>query len=71
MSTTINDPKLNQIHQLYAAYGRGDVSGALADVADDVDWAAEASSNSVPWFGNYHGKSKQLSSSPRSRRTSR
>jgi ketosteroid isomerase-like protein len=56
MTTTITDPKLDKIHNLYAAYGRGDVAGALADLADDVDWAAEASGDSVPWFGNYRGK---------------
>jgi len=56
MTTTITDPKLDKIHNLYAAYGRGDVAGALADLADDVDWAAEASGGSVPWFGNYRGK---------------
>ena len=56
MTTTITDPRLDKIHNLYAAYGRGDVAGALADLADDVDWAAEASGDSVPWFGNYRGK---------------
>ena len=56
MTTTITDPRLDKIHNLYAAYGRGDVAGALADLADDVDWAAEASGGSVPWFGNYRGK---------------
>jgi ketosteroid isomerase-like protein len=56
MTTTMTDPKLDKIHNLYAAYGRGDVPGALADLADDVDWAAEASGDSVPWFGTYRGK---------------
>jgi ketosteroid isomerase-like protein len=56
MTTTITDPKLDKIHNLYAAYGRGDVAGALADLADDVDWAAEATSDAVPWFGSYRGK---------------
>ena len=53
-----HDPKLNKIHDLYAAYGRGDVAGALADLADDIDWAAEASGDSVPWFGRYLGKER-------------
>jgi ketosteroid isomerase-like protein len=56
MTATITDPKVDKIHNLYAAYGRGDVAGALIDLADDVDWAAEASGDSVPWYGNYHGK---------------
>ena len=58
MTTTITDPKLDKIHNLYAAYGRGDVAGALADLADDVDWAAEASGDAVPWFGTYRGKDR-------------
>lgn len=56
MTTTTTDSKLDKIHNLYAAYGRGDVAGALVDLADDVDWAAEASGDSVPWYGNYRGK---------------
>ena len=58
MTTTITDPRLDKIHNLYAAYGRGDVAGALADLAEDVDWAAEAAGDSVPWFGNYRGKDR-------------
>jgi ketosteroid isomerase-like protein len=49
-------PKIEAIHSLYAAFGRGDVEAILADLADDVDWAAEAASTSVPWYGNYRGK---------------
>ena len=55
-TTTTTDPKIHAIENLYAAYGRRDIEGALADLADDVDWAAEAASNSVPWYGNFHGK---------------
>lgn len=58
MTTMITDPKLDKIHNLYAAYGRGDVAGALADLADDVDWAAEAAGDSVPWYGSYLGKDR-------------
>lgn len=28
----------------------------LAEVSDDVDWAAEAAGTAVPWFGPHHGK---------------
>lgn len=28
----------------------------LADVADDVDWAAEAGSTTLPWYGPHRGK---------------
>ena len=50
------DPKVEAVQRLYEAYGRGDVDTVLAEVADDVDWAAEASSTSVPWFGSHRGK---------------
>ena len=32
------------------------MEAVLAEVADDVDWAAEAASTSVPWFGSHRGK---------------
>jgi ketosteroid isomerase-like protein len=44
------------VHRLYDAYGRADLDAVLAELADDVDWAAEAASKSVPWFGNFYGK---------------
>ena len=50
------DPKIEAVQRLYAAYGRGDVDAVLAELADDVDWAAEAASTSVPWYGSYRGK---------------
>ena len=47
---------LAAVGRLYAAYGRGDMDGVLAEIADDVDWAAEAASTTVPWYGPHHGK---------------
>ena len=47
---------LAAVQRLYAAYGRGDMAGVLAEVADDVDWAAEASSTTAPWYGPRRGK---------------
>jgi ketosteroid isomerase-like protein len=47
---------LAAVGRLYAAYGRGDMDGVLAEVADDVDWAAEAATTTVPWYGPHHGK---------------
>jgi ketosteroid isomerase-like protein len=52
------DPKVEAIEHLYEAYGRGEVDAVLAEIADDVDWAAEAASTSVPWYGRYRGKSE-------------
>ena len=51
------DSKIEAVQRLYAAYGRGDVDAMFADLADDVDWAAEAASTSVPWYGSYRSKS--------------
>jgi hypothetical protein len=58
-TNTINDTvqaHLDAVGRLYAAYGRGDIEAVLAELADDVDWAAEAASTSVPWYGPFHGK---------------
>jgi ketosteroid isomerase-like protein len=56
--TLTSDPNAGAVARLYAAYGRGDVDAVLAELADDVDWAAEAASTSVPWYGPYRGKSE-------------
>jgi uncharacterized protein len=53
-----SDPKIEAIQRLYEAYGRSDIDGALAELADDVDWAAEAASTSVPWYGPFRGKAE-------------
>ena len=54
---TITDTNLAAVQRLYAAYGRGDLAAVLDELADDVDWAAEAASRSVPWYGEFRGKS--------------
>jgi uncharacterized protein len=54
----LSDPKIDAVQRLYAAYGRGDLEAVLAELADDVDWAAEAASSSVPWYGKYRGKAE-------------
>jgi ketosteroid isomerase-like protein len=53
---TGTDPKIDTVRRVYAAFNRGDVDAILAEVADDVDWANEAASRSVPWFGSHRGK---------------
>ena len=53
MSADIN---IKTIAQVYEAFGRGDVAAILDAVTDDVDWAAEASSAAVPWYGVRYGK---------------
>ncbi|HET9050927.1 MAG TPA: nuclear transport factor 2 family protein [Candidatus Dormibacteraeota bacterium] len=55
-TTTRTDPKIESVQRLYAAYGRGDIDGVLAEVSDDVDWAAGAASASAPWYGSHRGR---------------
>jgi ketosteroid isomerase-like protein len=52
------DPKIETVQRLYEAYGRGDVDAVLADIADDVEWAAEAAGVGVPWWGPHDGKAE-------------
>jgi ketosteroid isomerase-like protein len=52
----MSDPKIEAVQRVYEAYGRGDVEAVLAEVAEGVDWAAEAASTSVPWYGSHRGK---------------
>ena len=53
----MSDPKIDAVQRLYAAYGRGDMDAVLADVDDDVDWAAEAAGDAAPWWGAHRGRS--------------
>jgi ketosteroid isomerase-like protein len=53
---TTRDAKIEAVQRLYDAYGRADVDAVLAELADDVDWAAEAAGTSVPWWGSFRGK---------------
>jgi uncharacterized protein len=50
------DENIKTIQGVYEAFGRGDVQAVLDAVTDGVDWAAEASSTAVPWYGVRHGK---------------
>jgi ketosteroid isomerase-like protein len=53
-----SDPKIAAVQRLYAAYGTGDIEAVLDELAEDVDWAAEAVGTSVPWWGHYRGKAE-------------
>jgi ketosteroid isomerase-like protein len=55
-STLATDPKIAAVDRLYAAYGQGNIDGVLAELTDDVDWAAEAASRALPWYGEFRGK---------------
>ena len=50
------DANAKTIEQVYEAFGRGDLATILDAVTDDVDWAAEATSDAAPWYGVRHGK---------------
>jgi uncharacterized protein len=50
------DDNIKTIQSVYEAFGRGDIQAVLEAITDDVDWAAEASSTAVPWYGVRHGK---------------
>ncbi len=50
------EDNLNTVKGIYEAFGKGDVPSILEQLTDDVDWAAEASSDSVPWYGMRKGK---------------
>jgi ketosteroid isomerase-like protein len=47
-TATETDPNTAAVQRLYAAFGRGDIAGVLADLAEDVDWAAEAAGSGAP-----------------------
>ena len=57
-TTTAMQSHLESVGRLYAAYGRGDTDGVLAELADDVDWAAEAAGTGAPWWGPHRGKAE-------------
>lgn len=53
-------PSLTSIVQtMYAAFGRGDVPGILAHVADDVSWEFEAPAI-ISWGGIRDGKDETM-----------
>src|SRR5262245_61243091 len=55
-STSSASAHLDAVGRLYAAYGAGDTEAVLAELSDDIDWAAEAAGSSVPWYGPRRGK---------------
>jgi uncharacterized protein len=55
---TTLDSKIAAVQRLYGAYGQGNIDGVLAELADDVDWAAEAAGTAVPWWGHFRGKAE-------------
>ena len=56
MTTLTTNSNIAKVQNIYDAFFRQDVEAAVLDLADDVDWAAEAAGTSVPWWGNLRGK---------------
>jgi ketosteroid isomerase-like protein len=50
------DDNLAAVRTIYEAFGAGDVETILNLVADDVDWAAEATGDAAPWYGRRTNK---------------
>ena len=53
----MSDPKIEAVQRLYEAYGRGDVDAVLAELADNVDWSAEAASRRRVYGNSTAGES--------------
>ena len=51
------DDNIKTIQMFYEAFGRGDIATIVANVTDDVDWAAEAAGTEAPWYGPHSGPS--------------
>jgi uncharacterized protein len=61
MTQTITDTArahIEAVQRLYAAYRQQDMNGVVAELADDVDWAAEAASTTLPWYGAFRGRNE-------------
>ena len=65
------EDNIKTIQSVYEAFGRGDVEGILAVLTDDVDWASEASSAMVPWYGHTRARKALRPSSNSSAQRSR
>jgi ketosteroid isomerase-like protein len=51
-----SESNIETVKGIYEAFGAGDVDSILAQLADDVDWSAETSSDAAPWYGDRKGK---------------
>ena len=56
LTNTKTDPKIEAVQRLYAGYGARNIDAVLAEVDDNVDWAAEAAGTGVPWWGSFSGR---------------
>ncbi len=49
------DHDIRTIQTIYAAFGKGDVPGILAQVTTDAEFAFAGASKEVPWHGPWRG----------------
>ena len=47
----MSEANVQVVHQIYEAFGTGDVATIMDLLTDDVDWAAEAGRDGAPWYG--------------------
>jgi ketosteroid isomerase-like protein len=52
------DDNVKTVNTVYEAFARGDIPAVIEVLTDDVDWASEAASTDVPWWGPRHGKAE-------------
>lgn len=50
------EDNVKTIQSIYEAFGRGDLPVILEALTEDVDWAADTSSQVAPWYGVRRGK---------------
>jgi uncharacterized protein len=50
------EANLKTVQGIYEAFGTGDVDAILEQVTDDVDWSADAATDTAPWYGPRKGK---------------
>lgn len=49
---------VERVQQMYAAFGRGDVPGILAYLAEDIAWEYGTSRHGVPWLQPLQGRAQ-------------
>lgn len=50
------ESNIETVKAVYAAFSKGDMSGILDVLSDEIDWATEAASTAAPWYGVRLGK---------------
>ena len=55
----MSQANVETVQKIYAAFGRGDVAGVLANVTDDTEWGFNGGQPQVvPWHGPFRGKAE-------------